>query len=39
MILKRIKNINEFVYFSYMVNENNIDNKYEKSEEWDTIIK
>ena len=39
MILKRIKNINEFIYYSYMLDENDIDNKYEKSEEWDTIKK
>ena len=39
LILKRIKNLNEFIYFSYMLNENDLDNKLEKSEEWDTLKK
>ena len=39
LILKRIKNLNEFLYFSYMLDENDLDNKLEKSEEWDALKK
>ena len=39
LILKRIKNLNEFLYFSYMLDENDLDNKLEKTEEWDTLKK
>jgi acetyl esterase/lipase len=36
--LKRIKIMNEYIYFAYMLDENELVNKSEKSEEW-TIIK
>lgn len=39
ILLKRIKNLSEFLYFSYMLDENDLDNKYEKTEEWDDIKK
>ena len=37
--LKRIKNLNEFIYYSYILEENNLINLKEKSEEWDTLKK
>ena len=39
LIIKGIKNLSEFIYFSYILDENDLDNKCEKSEEWDTLKK
>ena len=39
IIIKGIKNISEFIYFSYILDENDLDNNCEKSEEWDTLKK
>lgn len=39
MLLKRIKNNNDLIYYGYFIAENDLVNIKEKSEEWDTLKK
>ena len=38
-LLKSIKDLKDLIYFGYLVEENDLINKKDKSEEWDAIKK